>query len=96
MTDAGLEKVPEVVMEAARTGNIKQVAPMIPDNLEPPEEFLNALASNKKAQKNWENFPPSRRKQIFWWILDAKRPETVELRIAKTVDLAHENVKNAM
>ena len=69
MTAAGLEKVPDIVMEAARTGNIQQVAPMIPDELEPPEELLMALASNKIAQENWNNFTQSRRKQIIWFLL---------------------------
>ena len=96
MTAAGLEKVPDIVMEAARTGNIQQVAPMIPDELEPPEELLMALASNKIAQENWNNFTQSRRKQIIWWILDAKRTDTVERRIAKAVKLAEDNVRTAM
>ena len=96
MTKAGLEKVPDIVMEAAKTGNIQQVAPMIPDDLEPSEELLKALAANKKAQKNWNNFTQSRQKQIIWWILDAKRPETVERRIIKAVQLAQENVRTAM
>ncbi len=96
MTQAGLEKVPDIVMEAARTGNIQQVAPMIPDDLEPPEELLKALAANKLAQKNWDDFTQSRRKQIIWWIMDAKRAETVERRIIKAVQLAEENVRIAM
>ena len=83
-------------MDAARTGNIQQVAPMIPDELEPPEELLMALASNKIAQENWNNFTQSRRKQIIWWILDAKRADTVERRIAKAVKLAEDNVRTAM
>lgn len=36
------------------------------------------------------------KKQIIYWILDAKRPETTLRRIAKAVMLAEDNVRSAM
>lgn len=98
-TPAGLEKIPSEVMKAAKSGNIEtfgKEGQIIPKVLEPPKELLEALAANKIAQKNWNNFTQSRRKQIIWWIDDAKRADTRERRIAKAVQLAEENVRTAM
>ncbi|MCK5024243.1 MAG: YdeI/OmpD-associated family protein [Thermoplasmata archaeon] len=99
LTDAGLEKIPPGVMKAAKSGNIQtftREGHIIPKVLEPPEELLEALAANETAQKNWDSFPHSRKRQIIWWIGDAKRAETRERRIAKAVTLAEDNVRIAM
>ncbi len=61
---------------------------LIPDVLDVPPELENALKKNRKALKNWDSFPPGRRKQIIYWILDSKLPETKIRRIAKAVKLA--------
>ena len=99
MTKAGLEKVPPEVMKAAKDGKFEthgKHGKVIPTELEPPEKLLKALAVNKLAQENWDNFSPSRRRQIIWWIGDAKRPETRQRRIVKAVQLAEDNVRTAM
>ena len=99
MADAGLEKVPPEVLKAAKAGKFQdhgKHGKVIPNELEPQAELLDALAANPKAQKNWDNFPPSRRKQIVYWIDDAKRPETRERRLVKAVKLAEDNVRTAM
>ena len=99
ITPAGLEKIPPEVMKAARSGKIETFSregQIIPKVLEPPQELLDALAQNKRALENWDNFPPSRRRQIIYWIGDAKRPETRERRIEKAVKLAEDNVRSAM
>ncbi|MBD3412899.1 MAG: hypothetical protein GF421_00510 [Candidatus Aminicenantes bacterium] len=96
MTKAGLDIIPAEVLKAAQSGNIVKKGPMIPDDIQIPSELENALKRNQKAQKNWDAFPPSRRKQIIYWVLDAKRPETTRRRIAKAVKLAEDNVRSAM
>jgi uncharacterized protein YdeI (YjbR/CyaY-like superfamily) len=96
LKEAGLEIIPPDVLEAAKSGNIKEKGPIIPDVLDIPPELEKALKSNRMAQKNWDSFPPSRRKQIIYWILDAKLPETKNRRIAKAVKLAEKNMRSAL
>jgi uncharacterized protein YdeI (YjbR/CyaY-like superfamily) len=45
------------------------------------------------ARRHFEAFPPSATRLILEWILTAKRPETRERRIARTVELAHDDVR---
>jgi uncharacterized protein YdeI (YjbR/CyaY-like superfamily) len=52
----------------------------------PPAEFLNALKKNKTAQKTYDSFTPSQRREYLDWITDAKREETRNNRIAQAVE----------
>jgi uncharacterized protein YdeI (YjbR/CyaY-like superfamily) len=53
-----------------------------------PDDLAAALARDRGAQGHWNGFPPSARKQILWWIAQAKRPATRTARIEQTVRLA--------
>jgi uncharacterized protein YdeI (YjbR/CyaY-like superfamily) len=53
---------------------------------EAPAEFHDALKRNKKAFKVFEAFSPSCKREYIEWIVDAKRPETREKRIATAVE----------
>jgi len=59
-----------------------------------PPDLQAALHRNKKALKNFQTFPPFTRRMINQWILDAKRPETRNARIKKTVTLAAKNIRS--
>ena len=50
-----------------------------------PAEFKAALAKNRKAQANFDAFPPSHRREYLQWISEAKRDETRDKRIAEAV-----------
>jgi uncharacterized protein YdeI (YjbR/CyaY-like superfamily) len=50
------------------------------------EDLGAALAENSEAKVKFERLPPSQRKLWVWWILSAKRPETRQRRVAKTVE----------
>jgi len=50
-----------------------------------PPAFRNALSKNKKAQANYEAFPPSHKREYLEWIVEAKREETRDRRIAQAV-----------
>ena len=63
------------------------------ENLEMPAELKKLFNKNKTALKNFESFSPSSKKMILGWIYDAKRPETRQKRIDKTVDFAGKNLK---
>ena len=54
--------------------------------LEMPVELKQALATNGKARKAFEAFPPSHRREYIEWIAEAKREETRSKRVAQTVE----------
>jgi len=56
-----------------------------------PPDLTESLKSNKKARKNFENFPPSLQEQFIYWITSAKRAETRTKRILETVARAERN-----
>jgi uncharacterized protein YdeI (YjbR/CyaY-like superfamily) len=58
-----------------------------------PQDLKMRLEKNKKAFKNFEAFSPSAKKIILGWIQSAKRPETRQVRIKKTVELAAMNIR---
>jgi uncharacterized protein YdeI (YjbR/CyaY-like superfamily) len=58
-----------------------------------PDDLQHALNKNKKALSNFEAFPPSSKRIILEWILNAKKPETRQKRITETVTLAAKNIK---
>lgn len=58
-----------------------------------PEDLQRAFAKSKTALKHFTAFPPSSRRLILEWIATAKRPETRATRIARTVELAAQNIR---
>lgn len=51
-----------------------------------PEDFLKALDRNTKASAAFEAFSPSHRREYVEWIIEAKRPETRERRLATALE----------
>lgn len=58
-----------------------------------PPDLQKLLNKNKVALKNFLAFPPSSKRIILEWILNAKKNETREKRIEETVRLAADNIK---
>jgi len=58
-----------------------------------PHDLQQALNKNKKALSNFEAFPPSSKRIILEWMLNAKKQETRQKRITETVTLAAKNIK---
>ena len=58
-----------------------------------PDDLQKLLNKNKGALKNFLDFPPSSKRIILEWILNAKKPETRQKRIDETVRLAADNLK---
>ena len=63
------------------------------DQLLLPKDLKAAFSKNKKAAHFFDNFPPSAKRGILSWILDAKRSETRIKRIKETVKLAEKNIR---
>ena len=55
------------------------------DALVMPEDLAEALAAEPDAARHFEAFPPSTKKQVYFWIENAKRPATRAKRVTETV-----------
>ena len=53
-----------------------------------PDDLAAALGRRPPARERWDAFPPSVRRGILEWVLDAKRPATRERRVDETARLA--------
>ena len=53
-----------------------------------PGDLATAFELHPGARMQWDGFPPSARRQILLWIVQAKRPETRRARIAETAEKA--------
>jgi len=87
MTDAGKE----IIDIAKRTGTWTALRDV--QNSVIPNDLQGLFDKNKKAYDNFQAFPPSSKRIILEWILNAKRPETRRKRIEETVTLAEKNIK---
>jgi uncharacterized protein YdeI (YjbR/CyaY-like superfamily) len=61
------------------------------EDLVVPEDLALALASAPSARANWDAFPPSARRAMLQWVVEARRPETRAKRIA---DIANHATRN--
>ncbi|MEX0626171.1 MAG: YdeI/OmpD-associated family protein [Chloroflexota bacterium] len=82
MTEAGLR-----VIEAARADGSWSMQDAA-DALIEPAELAAALDANPAARRHWDAFPRSPRRALIWWVMSAKRPETLQRRVATIVEEA--------
>lgn len=54
--------------------------------IETPAELATALDANPAARATFDAFPPSCRRDYVEWVVEAKRPETRDKRIAQAVE----------
>jgi uncharacterized protein YdeI (YjbR/CyaY-like superfamily) len=93
-----IESVKDLPPLAALKQQLKQAAELIRagtrpalkraprPRLEAPPELLTALKANAAARRHFEAFAPSKQRDYVEWILEAKREETREKRIAQAVE----------
>lgn len=73
-------------IDQAGTALKPKAAPRAPKpELPIPPEFASALAGNPTAKAALEGFAPSHRREYVEWIVEAKRPETRDKRIAQAI-----------
>ena len=82
MTEAGLR-----VVEAAKANGSWTIYDSVEDLIE-PDDLAEALDASPAARTAWDGFPPSARKQMLWWVISARKPETRAGRIAKVTSEA--------
>lgn len=87
MTEAG----EDVIAEAQRRGTWSMLDDV--ENLVVPDDLAEALDAHPRARENWDGFPPSARRGILEWIVQAKRPATRSKRVQETARLAEDNVR---
>lgn len=51
-----------------------------------PADLDSALSANPAARATFDGFPPSCRREYVQWVVEAKRPETRDKRIAQAVE----------
>ncbi len=87
MTQAGLEMI-----ETAKQNGTWTALETVQDSVIPPD-LEQAFQGSEAAWENFSAFPPSSKRIILEWILNAKRPQTRQKRIDETVELAAQNIK---
>jgi uncharacterized protein YdeI (YjbR/CyaY-like superfamily) len=93
LTEAGL-MMPEgqaMIDMAKRTGTWDCLAAA--QNGIEPDDLRALLDADPTAAQHFRAFPPSARRLILQWIAKAKRPETRQRRLARTVELARQNIR---
>ncbi|MGL4651071.1 MAG: YdeI/OmpD-associated family protein [Caldilineaceae bacterium] len=85
MTAAGL-----AVVETAKADGSWTLLDAV-EALEMPEDLVSALESHPQARTNWDDFPPSAKRGILEWIVQAKTAPTRAKRVAETARQAAEN-----
>jgi uncharacterized protein YdeI (YjbR/CyaY-like superfamily) len=61
------------------------------ENLVVPDDLAAALAANPPAQSMWDAFPPSARRAMLGWLVQAVRPQTRARRISEIAEGAARN-----
>ncbi|NJR76567.1 MAG: hypothetical protein HC773_29420 [Scytonema sp. CRU_2_7] len=85
MNEAGFKKI-----EAAKQDGSWNTLDAI-EALIIPDDLKQALAANETANKYFQAFSNSAKKNILFWIESAKRPETRLKRIEQTINSAAQN-----
>lgn len=55
--------------------------------VDPPQELVRIFRTNSAAKQTWEKLCFTHKKEFARWIEGAKKPETRERRIAKTLEM---------
>lgn len=87
MAPAGLKMV-ELAKESGTWDALNDV-----ENLVVPPDLEKALAAYPDAAGHFDNFPPSVKRGILEWLMNAKRQATRDERIEETARLANDNIR---
>lgn len=79
------------VKEAKRDGSWSALD--VSDRMQIPPDLEKVLSKNVKASAFWETMAPSSKRGILEWIYAARRKETREARVKKTVNLAAKGLR---
>lgn len=88
MHESGLKKI-EIAKQNGTWESLDKV-----ENLEIPDDLAHAFKENKIAFENYQNFSPSYRKSYLYWLNQAKRETTRQVRISEIINLCNQNTKS--
>ena len=80
-----------VIEQAKKDGSWSRLDDV--ENLVIPADLGVALDAVPEARRHFERFPPSSRRAILEWILNARKPDTRARRITETAEKAAKNIK---
>lgn len=81
------KKAAGFITSGERTVSLVRVAKTtVPAVAGVPAELVAALKKNKAAQKTFDGFSPSCKREYVEWVAEAKRPETKEKRVVQAVE----------
>jgi uncharacterized protein YdeI (YjbR/CyaY-like superfamily) len=78
-----------VIEEAKKSGMWARLDDV--ERLIVPDDLDAALTASSSARANWEAFPPSARRAMLQWVVEARRSETRAKRIAEIAAKAARN-----
>jgi uncharacterized protein YdeI (YjbR/CyaY-like superfamily) len=89
------EELKATIRRAAEHAQRRQPRPKKPPKpeLEAPPELQSALDANPAARATFDAFSPSARRDYVEWVVESKRPETRDKRIAQAVEWMAEGKK---
>jgi uncharacterized protein YdeI (YjbR/CyaY-like superfamily) len=76
----------ELILSGQRTKSLERTAKSTKPAPEVPTELAAALKKNKAAAKVFAGFSPSCKREYVDWIVEAKRAETKEKRVAQAIE----------
>ncbi|OWQ86812.1 hypothetical protein CDN99_19025 [Roseateles aquatilis] len=79
-----LRRAMKLIEDGVKARAPRPAAPKPP--AEVPDDLAAALKKNAAARKTFEAFPPGQRREYIDWIVEAKKPETRERRLAQSVE----------
>ncbi|MFP5254035.1 MAG: YdeI/OmpD-associated family protein [Actinomycetes bacterium] len=82
-----LEPAGRAAVEAARANGSWALLDEV-EELTVPDDLAAALAAHPGSREHWDRFPPSARRAILEWIVQAKRAETRGRRVRETAEKA--------
>ena len=82
-----LEPAGRAAVEAARANGAWSLLDAVED-LTVPDDLDAAFAEHPGSREQWDGFPPSARREILGWIVQARRPDTRERRVRETAEKA--------
>jgi uncharacterized protein YdeI (YjbR/CyaY-like superfamily) len=86
-SDDTIIKLVQQAVELNEKGvKVAKPKPVAKKELVVPDYLTAALKKNKAAQKTFENFPPSCKKEYVEWITEAKTEPTRDKRLATTIE----------
>lgn len=79
-----LKRAMQLIEDGVKARPARASAPKPPPDV--PDDLAAALRANPAAQQTFDAFPPGQRRDYIDWIVEAKKAETRERRLAQAVE----------